>query len=211
MTCNVIATGSSGNAVLLNRSVLIDCGVPFKLLKPYIRDLKLVLLTHRHGDHFREAAVRRLAQERPLLRWGMCGWMLPLVKGMISPRQIDALTPEKWYALGRLLVSPVVLVHDVPNCGYRFKAGNEKAFYATDTGTLEGIRADGYDLYMVEANYEKEELEAREKEKRDKGEFSYEYRAASNHLSQEQAEDWLVKNARPYSKIVCLHQHKEKE
>ena len=29
MTCDVIATGSKGNAVLLNGAYLIDCGVPF--------------------------------------------------------------------------------------------------------------------------------------------------------------------------------------
>ena len=29
MTCNVIATGSQGNAVVLDGTILLDCGVPF--------------------------------------------------------------------------------------------------------------------------------------------------------------------------------------
>ena len=46
MTFNVIATGSTGNAVVINDSILIDCGVPYKALEPVKKDLKLVLLTH---------------------------------------------------------------------------------------------------------------------------------------------------------------------
>ena len=64
MTCpikyEIIATGSDGNAVVINDIVLIDCGVPFKALKPYYKKLKLVLLTHIPADHFclRQVACR---------------------------------------------------------------------------------------------------------------------------------------------------------
>lgn len=44
----VIKTGSKGNAVVLKNKVLIDCGVPYKDIKPYIKNLELVLLTHIH-------------------------------------------------------------------------------------------------------------------------------------------------------------------
>lgn len=30
--CNIIATGSKGNAVVIEHEILIDCGVPFKAL-----------------------------------------------------------------------------------------------------------------------------------------------------------------------------------
>ena len=52
MTFDEIATGSTGNAVVINDSILIDCGVPFKALEPVMKELKLVLLTQVHGDHF---------------------------------------------------------------------------------------------------------------------------------------------------------------
>jgi len=45
----IISTGSKGNAVIANKAVLIDCGVPFKALKMYYKKLKLVLLTHIHS------------------------------------------------------------------------------------------------------------------------------------------------------------------
>ncbi|WP_298021131.1 hypothetical protein [uncultured Dysosmobacter sp.] len=49
MTCNIIATGSKGNAIQLDHRLLLDCGVPFKVLQPIFMELNLVLLTHRHG------------------------------------------------------------------------------------------------------------------------------------------------------------------
>lgn len=49
MNCEIISTGSKGNAVILNGSILIDCGVSSRKLEPYAKKLKLVLLTHVHG------------------------------------------------------------------------------------------------------------------------------------------------------------------
>lgn len=71
MTFDVIATGSSGNAVVLNKNILIDCGVSWKAIKPYAKDLRLVLLTHIHGDHFNPRTVRALHRERPGLPVGV--------------------------------------------------------------------------------------------------------------------------------------------
>lgn len=217
MNCNVIATGSGGNAVVLDGRIMVDCGVPFCKLGPFLRDLGVVFLTHRHGDHFKENTVQRLAKERPTLRWSMGEHMLPLADGVIPARCIDILEPGQEYGYklpdGTLLVRPVLLRHDVPNFGYHFTFRSDsehffRIFYATDTGTLDGIEAKGYDLYLVEANYEEAELQAREADKLAAGEFSYESRAALNHLSAEQARGWLAANAWPQSRVIWLHQHK---
>ena len=45
----IISSGSQGNAVILNDFVLVDCGVPYKQIAPYVSQLKLVLLTHIHS------------------------------------------------------------------------------------------------------------------------------------------------------------------
>lgn len=45
---NVIATGSTGNCVIYHQIIAIDMGVPFAAIKPYIKALRLVLLTHEH-------------------------------------------------------------------------------------------------------------------------------------------------------------------
>lgn len=218
MTFEVIASGSTGNAVVINREILIDCGVPFKALDPVKKDLKLVLLTHAHGDHFKPRTVRALHKERPTLRWGCCEWMVgPLLEAGVDKRVIDVLWPESigdtsraFVYNGIAIVWPEPLVHDVPNCGWHICHKNESLFYATDTATLDGVEAPEYDLYLIEANHKLEELEARAKAKRDAGEYAYEYRAAANHLSQEQALNWLYRQMGPHSRYVFLHQHQER-
>ena len=213
MTYNIISTGSNGNAVVINDHILIDCGVSFKALEPVKKDLRLVLLTHVHGDHFNPRTVRALANERPILRWGCCEWMVgPLLVAGVDTRRSDVLEPDKECRYPSLWVSvrPEHLPHNIPNCGYHITAEEERLFYATDTGTLDGIEARGYDLYMVEANHTSAELEARMEAKRAAGEFSYEWAAAQNHLSREQAEDWLYQQMGPNSQYVFLHQHQEK-
>lgn len=216
MTYKIIATGSSGNAVLLNGQILIDCGVPLKKLESCVRDLKLVLLTHIHGDHFRKPTVRALAKARPSLRWGCCEWMAaPLVEAGVDKRCIDIFDPMKkdeeyMYIPLNLRVRPVYLTHNVPNCGYHLMSMDmsDKAFYATDTGTLDGISAPGYGLYLVEANHHIEEIQARIAAKQAAGEsFIYETAAAENHLSYEAAADWLRHNMGPDSAWVELHKH----
>lgn len=210
MTYDVISTGSKGNAVVINGRVLIDIGVPFKMLRDVKKDLAVVLLTHIHGDHFNPRTVRALSKERPTLRWGCCEWMVgPLLEAGVDERRIDVMEPGVWYNHPSLWlsVSPVSLTHDVPNCGYHICMGEERLFYATDTGTLDGIQAKDYDLYLIEANHTREELEARLKAKQEAGEYAYEVKAAENHLSLEQAQNWIYENIGPRGQYAFLHQH----
>lgn len=211
MTCNVIATGSTGNAVLVD-GILIDCGVPYKQLAPHIQSIRLVLLTHEHGDHLRPATVRRIHKERPMLRFGCGPWLAAhLLAAGVDARSIDIMTPGQIYDYGgHLQVQPFNLRHDVPNCGWRLWIGGETALYATDTGNMDGISAPGLDLYMIEANYTEDDLAERVQRKLEAGEYIYETRAATIHLSREAADMWLAENAGPNSRVVYLHQHVER-
>ena len=214
MTYDILATGSSGNAVVINGEILIDCGIPMKKLREsgYIKSLKLVLLTHAHGDHFNTATVRALHKERPALKWGCCKWMVPpLRKAGVVDLLIRMPTKKEVLRMQEYTIFPVDLVHDVPNCGWHIWTENERVFYATDTSTLDHITAKDYDLYLIESNHARSEIEARIEDKLARGEFAYEARSARTHLSQEQALEWLARNARPNSECVFLHQHKEKE
>lgn len=220
MTYNIIATGSSGNAVLINDEILIDIGVPWAKLKPYAKQIKLVLLTHVHGDHFKPATVRALHRERPAVRFGCCEWMVePLVDAGVSKRVIDVVStnsndPALMYK-GIAIVQPWPTPHNVPNCAWTISIQTgenwEDIFYATDLATLDGIEAKNYTMYFLEANHSRAEIEARIAAKHAAGEFAYEEAAARNHMSREQAEDWLARNAGPNSKYILLHQHREKE
>lgn len=206
---NIISTGSKGNAVVIGGTILVDCGVPFSALKSVYRDIKIVLLTHIHVDHFKHSTIRMLAQKRPTLRFA-CGKHLveDLLESGVNPLNIDVLEIGKKYDYGAFKLVPVKLYHNVPNIGYRLFIGQEKVFYATDTSTLAGITAKNYNLYMVEANYEPEKLIEAINEKARKGEYAYEMNVLRNHLSKPDCDEWLSNNKGKNSKWVYLHQHK---
>jgi hypothetical protein len=103
------------------------------------------------------------------------------------------------------------LIHDVENVGWivRVSGGEHDgtAMYATDTHHIP-IAAPDLDLYMIEGNYNQEDIERRIAEKTEAGVFSYEGRVLQSHMSMEAAVEWLRDNADPYkSKIVFLHGH----
>lgn len=222
MTYEIIATGSSGNAVLINDAILIDCGVSWKKLDPYAKQIRLVLLTHEHGDHFKPSTVRALHRERPAVRFGCCEWMVkPLVDAGVDKRVICVMNPygeppdvAGWLYNGIGVVRPQFIPHNVPNCAWHIcisedgKTGTD-IFYATDTSSLDAVEAKNYGYYFIENNHERAEIEARIASKQASGEYAYEIEAMRNHLSREQAEDWLAQNMGANSKYVFLHQHQD--
>ena len=209
MIYEILASGSTGNATVIEDSILIDIGVPFKKIEPYADKLKLVLLTHAHGDHFNPATVSALARRRPALRWACCSWMVPfLLTADVDKRCIDVTLPDHAIVYhGFCAVNPVQLYHNVSNCGWRVFKNGEKLLYATDTGKMDGIKAEGYDLYFIEANHTRDELAERVAEKELRGDYAYEIHAAENHLSYEQAMDWLAENMGPTGLWIPMHQH----
>lgn len=216
MICNVIATGSTGNAVTINEYLLVDCGVPFATLEPYYKKLRLVLLTHIHSDHFNPATIKRLHFLRPALRFAVPPWLSqPMHDLGVDHGIMDIVIPSAGRGMiyqNGLLICNQRIPHDTDNCCWHIQQNRERAFYATDCGTLDGIEARNYDLYMVEANYDEDELAEREARKLSAGEFSYESRAATSHLSTKQVREWLADNAEiGRSKVVYLHQHIERE
>lgn len=209
MDYTIISTGSKGNAVILNNAILIDCGVPYKALKPFVKGLKLVLLTHIHSDHFKPETIRKLANERPTLRFGCGKWLLPSVLACGVPKwRIDIYTPNlKNRYTDDLQLIMIPLKHNVSNCGYKIYLNGEKIFYATDCNNLDGINAPNYDLYMIEANYEDAEIQERIAEKEAVGQYVYEYQVLNNHLSKQKADNFIAENAGDKSRFVYLHGH----
>lgn len=212
MNYNIISTGSKGNALVINKKILIDCGVTFAKLKDFYKSFQLVLLTHIHSDHFNKYTIKKLAQLRPTLRFGCCEWLVEeLVNCGVNKKNIDVLKIGKWYEYYGFTVSPVILYHNVEQCGYRLYIDHQKIFYATDTNSLDGIYAKNYDYYFVEANYEEEEIKERIKAKEQLGIYSYEKDVIKNHLSKQKCDDFLYENMGENSKYIYMHQHEERE
>lgn len=211
MNYKIISSCSTGNAVIIKDIILVDCGVSFKKLEKYYKELKIVLLTHIHTDHFKKETLKKLAQERPTLRFACCQWLLkPLIECGVSRSNIDVLEIGKKYDYRLFKVVPIKLYHDVPQCGYRIMFDNKKILYATDTRTLEGIIAKNYDLYLIEGNYDEDEIQERIKIKQQKGMYAYEFRAKDTHLSKQQATNFLLENMGDNSEYVFMHQHIER-
>jgi len=202
----IISSGSKGNAVLYFDSVLVDCGIPYSLLIPYIGKIKIVLLTHSHLDHFNISTIKRLSFERPSLRFGCGKFMLEYLTGV---RNVDVYEAGKIYDYGLFKISPIILYHDVPNFGYRIFKDNKKIIHATDTFTLEGISARNYDLYAIEANYDDETVYSIIQEKSMRGEYAHQRGAINSHLSKQQAQNFVLQNAGNKYDFVMLHQSSE--
>ncbi len=206
MKFNILNSGSDGNGVIIEDIILIDCGISFKKLEDYYKKLRIVLLTHKHSDHFNKATIKKLAYERPTLRFACCEWLVDeLVKCGVEKKKIDVLKIGKNYNYKTFIVEPIKLYHDVPQCGYKLKIGANKLIYATDTNKIDHIKAKNYNYYFIEGNYENEE----ELHNRATDEY-YEKRVKETHLSKVQATEWLMKNMGENSKYVFMHEHKER-
>ena len=221
MQVDILTSGSSGNATIINGEILIDCGMSYSALEEYKDSLKLVLLTHAHSDHFRESTIQKLAKERPTVRFATPTYLVAkLVQCGVRKSNIDVLEYEKWT---RYTESLAVKMFDLPhgsyaknvqkniaveNVGYKLEIGKNKIIYATDTSSMDGVKAKGYDLYLIEANYSERELAERVAEATRNGEFTHEKYSRLNHLSKEKCDAWLAKNMGENGQIVYMHKSK---
>ena len=146
------------------------------------------------------------------MRFGTPDYLVPeVIDCGVEKRNIDVIERGQIYIYGNYAICPFPLEHDAPNTGYHISLGkeNENIFYATDTNSLDGIVAPGYDLYLIEANYSEKEIVERIRRKQEAGEYCHEWDVLKNHLSQEKANDWLYRNMGFKSKYVYLHEHME--
>lgn len=210
MIYNIIASGSSGNAVIYNSIILVDCGVSFKKIEPFIGSIQIILITHSHADHFNITTLKKIQFERPGVRIACGSFVAVKLKGF---QNVDILEPAKLYNYGNFQISPFVLYHDVSNFGFRIFLsdifiGLYKIFHATDTAHLQGITATDYDLYCIESNYDEETIIDKINTKVKNGHFSHEYGAINSHLSEQQARQFFFENKGLNSMFVRLHESK---
>lgn len=200
----LIASGSAANAIIYHETILVDCGTAYAEIEPYINQIQIVLLTHKHGDHFRLSTISKILSERPSIRIGCCEWMTDLVSKF--SRNIDIYEIGKVYSYGSFSVSPIKLYHDVPNCGYRIFKGEHKIIHATDTEHLDGITAKGYDLYAIEHNYDEDTVFENIARIEANGGFAHQRGSINSHLSEQQAREFISNNRNTESKILRLHE-----
>ena len=144
------------------------------------------------------------------MRFGCCEWLVgALLLAGVSKWNIDVYQLDTVYNYGSVRITPVYLPHNVPNCGYKlhFNANGSKVIYCTDCGNLNGITAQNYDLYLIEANHDADEIARRIKEKEMNGEYTYEIQAQKNHLSRQKCDEFIYANAGRNSVFIYMHCH----
>lgn len=204
---NILSSGSHGNSIIYFDTILVDCGVSFSHIKPYINDLQIVLLTHQHKDHLNMSTIKKIQQERPAVRFGCGDFLADKLQGI---RNVDVYGPGKMYDYGAFKISPIILYHDVPNFGYRIFKDGKKTIHATDTYTLEGISAKDYDIYALECNYDEDRVYDIIREKEMRGEYAHQKGSINSHLSKQQAQKFILSNtSRQDIQFLMLHQSSE--
>lgn len=193
MKIEILSSGSHGNAILFDNSILLDTGISFKKLLPL--KIKSVLLTHIHGDHFNRSTIRKIHTADDTIRF-FCGDFLreDLLNMGMPEKNIIVINPGYKYKVNGVLFSPISLYHDVPNFGYRLIKDGHKHIAATDTFSMEGITAKNYDSATVEANHCIDAAMAIIEDKKKLGEFCHLQRAIKTHLSVQKAVKFIKEN-----------------
>lgn len=176
MLINPIASGSSGNAIIIDdgeSKLLLDAGISYKQIAKWIRPTKLagVLVTHEHGDHAKAAGelVRRGVDT--YMSKGTCralfgGGKRPSgIKSMgLNPEQVGIaiLEHNDQVDIGSWKVLPFDVVHDSAEpMGFlvQSEATGEKLVYIVDSGLVQ-YNFQGVTHWLLECNYSEPLLEA---------------------------------------------------
>ena len=204
----IIGSGSKGHAILVQTKILLDCGVSYSKLARYLKYIKIIFVGHQHKDHILPSTIQRIAYNYPNIKFvtSSSDVVIKLTQARVPKKNIFYLQPKKWYSLGIMKVKTEPLTHDVENYGLKWELEGKKGFYATDTSNLDNIEAKGYDLYLIESNYNEELLKKHIEECEDENMLYYLNRVPYTHLSYEQANSFLIENMGDNSQFEYIHQ-----
>lgn len=203
----IIATGSTGNAILIDK-MLIDAGVSFNKIEPYINEFDYLFVTHKHGDHLNPKTIKRIAESGKKVYCNTsCSEVLKTFKiphTEFNAGDILTLKNKKGDAYE---IESFNLTHNVPNNGFKIKITDmfddvTRCIYATDTQHMKGITAKNYDYFFIEGNYDEEKIEQLVL-----GNAPWENGTDSKnrHLSTNQMKNFFIKNKHKKSKLIQLH------
>lgn len=210
--CNpieIIASSSSGNAVVYFEQVLVDIGVNYEILAPHLTHIKIICLTHLHSDHYNETCMKNIILKYPNIIWLIPKYFLdtfsPVILNYIKNVRSVIVDSEEVLKIGPYKIFNFMLVHDVRNCGWSIEYSNFKIMHATDTCMLPLKGFENYDVYALECNYEEVSIQMTITQKLHDDMFSYELRAKDNHMSLQSTVAWYNKKKKQSSLLIPLH------
>ena len=170
-TLHTLASGSSGNALVLSRGdthLLVDAGISCRRITTALQalgiapaDLTGILITHTHTDHISGLQTLLKRTHCPILSSPrVCReleYRLAGIQDRLDP--IPFCHPRE---LGDFTVTAVPTSHDAPgSCGFRLDSSDGSAGILTDTGYITDEAAEilpGVDLAVLETNHDVETL-----------------------------------------------------
>lgn len=212
----ILGTGSTGNAVLIDDKIMIDCGLGVNKLLPYLQDVRHLFITHRHSDHLNISVLKNIAKKvsESIIRFGLhvnsdCYNMIerkaPEIAEMIESERLTSHSLLDLKIDGvEYKIETYPLYHDVENQGFVITKNGKTLIHATDTSTMKDAPNWQFDVILVEGNYDEskliEYLKSDDREVR--------YRAARNlrHLSIQAHENFVKSHSHPDTISLMLHE-----
>ena len=207
MRYEIIGSSSKGNCIVVEDILMLDCGVTYAKIKPYLNKVKLIFISHIHKDHLLPTTIQKIAYNKPTMKFvtGSKQVVRKLDELGVNRDNIIYLYNYSWFDLGIIKLKLEPMHHDTENCGLHFKRNGKKGLYVVDTGNIDNVNAKNYDLYLIEANYKEEVLERHKKECTQE-ELVYLNRVPRTHLSWEQANTFLIENMGENSEYQYIHE-----
>lgn len=210
MTYNIINSSSKGNCIIVEDVLMLDCGLSYNKIKQYLSKVKLIFISHVHQDHLLPSTIKKIAYNYPTIKFivGSEDVVKKLVECNIIKKNIYVLKSGIKYDLGLVKVRLIDLYHDVENYGLKWELNGKKGIYIVDTSNVDNIEAKGYDLYLIENNYRDDILKKHIEECEDENMMYYLSRVSRTHLSDEQANSFLIENMQDNGVYEYIHQSK---
>ena len=194
---NVIATGSTGNAVRIE-NMMFDCGIPFKEMREDLYKVDSLFITHSHSDHVKEATLKSIRKEFPRIKvYGNANVAYQFDVDVVVGIAKIKLTKNR-------IVIPFDGVHDVPVTGYIIQMKDLNILYMTDTARVEMPEDLPLDYVFLESNYDENTLVQLAKQYRTKTYNPLE--SSLRHLSTQKCKEFYYVHRRDRdSKLIELH------
>lgn len=195
---NIIATGSTGNAVRIE-NIMIDCGIPFIKMKEDLYKVDSLLITHAHSDHVKPRTLERIRKEFPNIRV----YANADVAYRYTVDKVIGTAPFK--VRGKKRVIPFDGVHDVPVTGFVLLIEDLNVLYMTDSARVNPPGDMKFDYMFLESNFDERKLRELSKQYKRRG---YDpYSSVTRHLSTQKCKEFYYVNRRnEKSVLIELHQ-----
>lgn len=169
MHVHVLASGSTGNSVLLDfddTKILVDAGISTRRIKNSLSEIGIgmeeldgVFITHEHRDHISGLPTMTKKYKLPVYATTDT-WNNMYCHKDIAPESIQTLCES--LDIGKVKIEPFRISHDAADpVGYRFYCGSRKCSVVTDLGFVTDSVKKAIslsDVLVLESNHDPELL-----------------------------------------------------